>query len=362
MLTDRGMAGRSGMRAAVLQGGDISVRHIPDPQVSEGRLLVAPIAAGICGSDLHLREQMRELSRTAPADELPAIVPGHEFSGKIVAVGRGSDPRFRPGMVVIANPFTYGVAGPECIGLSPAFSGGIAELSVVDAVRALVVPAEVPAHLAALTEPLAVGLHAVRLANRVPGPNIVIGCGPVGLAVIFALRMAGRGPILAADYSASRRAAAAALGADVVVDPAKDSPYSHWRELAFAEGRMSPLLETRFARPAAPNIFECVGAPGLINTIMSAAPAHSHIIVVGVCAHEDRLVPLTGIQKELTVEFSFAYTMAELAQSLENIAGNPELVSGFVTRELPIEQTANAFDTLADNPEEVKILIRPQAP
>jgi len=351
------------MRAAALHGRDIEVLDLPDPVVSEGRILVAPIAAGICGSDLHLREQMGEVSDATPADQaaaLPRIVPGHEFSATIVEVGPGVDARFRPGMIITANPFTVGAEGPECVGLSPTFSGGIASLSVVDAVRSLTVPAGVPPHLAALTEPLSVGLRASRLANRNPGPNIVIGCGPVGLAVIFALRAAGRGPILAADFSASRRAAAEALGADIVIDPAEGSPYDHWAELSFVEGQTSPLLEKAFSRPAAPNIFECVGATGLIDQVMNGAPQHSHVIVVGVCAHEDHFVPLTGIQKELTLEFSFAYTMDEFQESLNNIADYPDLVSQFVTRQVPLEETAAAFDALATSPEEVKILIRPQ--
>jgi len=349
------------MRAAALQGRKIEVLDLPDPVVSEGRLLVAPIAAGICGSDLHLREQMGELSDATPADqvaELPRIVPGHEFSATIVEVGPGVDAAFRPGMIITANPFTHGVEGPECVGLSPTFSGGIASLSLVDGVRAIEVPDGVPPHLAALTEPLAVGLRASRLANRNPGPNVVIGCGPVGLAVIFALRAAGRGPILAADFSASRRAAAEALGADIVVDPAVSSPYERWSDLAFAEGQTSPLLEETFSRPAAPNIFECVGAPGLIDQVMVAAPRHSHVILVGVCAHEDRFVPLNGIQKELTLEFSFAYTMAEFRESLRNIADHPDRVARLVTRQVPLEETAAAFDALATNPEEVKILVR----
>lgn len=351
------------MRAAVIHGGELAIEDLPDPALGAGRLLVEPIACGICGSDLHLRAQMRELQAQTPADQhgaLPRIVPGHEFVARIVAAAPDLDPRFKPGTVVTANPFTRGADGPECIGLSPTFSGGIATLSVVDAVRAAVVPDAVPAHLAALTEPLAVGLHATRLANRNPGPNVVIGCGPVGLAVIFALRVAGRGPILAADLSASRRAAAQALGADRVIDPAKDSPYQHWPALGFREGVMSPLLEGHYHRPAAPNIFECVGAPGLIDQVMVGAPPHSHLIVVGVCAHEDRIVPLNGIQKELTLEFSFAYTMDEFRTSLDNIAAHPDLVSRLVTRQVPLADTAAAFDALAANPEEVKILINPQ--
>jgi len=350
------------MRAAALIGRSIEILELPDPQLDEGRLLVAPIATGICGSDLHFREQLGELHDATPVDQqadLPPMVPGHEFAARVVEVGPGVDAHFRPGMAVTANPFTLGAEGPETIGLSPTFSGGIATLMTVDAVRTLEVPPAVPPHLAALTEPLAVGLHATRLADRQRGPNVVIGCGPVGLAVIFALRTAGRGPILAADFSAARRAAAEALGADVVIDPGAQSPYGRWSELGLKEAPMSPLLAAGAGRPAAANLFDCVGAPGLIAAAMDGAPQHSQLVVVGVCPHEDRIAPLTAIQKELTITFSFAYTMDEFAESLANIAAHPEAVAKLITSERPLAETAAAFDALAASPAEVKILIRP---
>ncbi len=351
------------MRAARLIGNQFHITECPDPIPGEGQLLVAPIATGICGSDLHLKAQMAELYSTTPAaqrDALPAIIPGHEFSATIVDTGPQVDARFTPGMRITANPFINGATGPECVGLSPVYSGGLASLSLVDAARAIELPATVPDNLGALAEPLAVGLHAASLANRQAGPNLVIGCGPVGLAVIFALRIAGRGPILAADFSASRRTAAEALGADVVVDPAETSPYSRWTDLAFQPSTISPLLEGMVSRPAAPNIFECVGAPGLLDQVMTNAPQHSHIVVVGVCSHQDKITPMTGITQELTIEFSFAYTMAEFGQSIRHIAKYPELVAKFVTSEMPLAQTEAAFNALANSPEEIKVLIYPQ--
>ena len=91
-----------------------------------------------------------------------------------------------------------------------------------------------PKH-AALTEPLAVGVHAVAKANiRGDEVPLVIGCGPVGLAVIAALKLKGLHPIVAADYSPARRALAEKLGADVVVDPAHTQPY---RDLGRARRR-----------------------------------------------------------------------------------------------------------------------------
>lgn len=347
------------MRAAVLQGSAITIETLPDPAPGAGQLLVAPIYTGICGSDLHWRERA-----VANPAGVPAIVPGHEFSAAFVAAGPGVNAPFKPGDRLTALPFTHSAHAPygfEVVGLSPNYSGGLATLSCVNADRAYAIPEGVPDDLAALTEPLAVGLHAANLATRNKGPNVVIGCGPVGLAVIFALLQQGRGPILAADFSKARRAAAEALGADIVLDPAADSPFRRWQDLGFSPLPSSPLLEREFrGLPPGANIFDCVGAPGLLDQIVKNAPQHSHVITVGVCAHEDKLTPREAIITELTLEFSFAYRPEEFAQSLAAIAAHPDKVRRLVTSRLPLAETEGAFDRLASNPEEIKVLIDPR--
>ncbi|HPE49068.1 MAG TPA: zinc-binding dehydrogenase [Hyphomonas sp.] len=352
------------MRAAVLQGHAITVEDMPDPVPARGQLLVRPLMTGICGSDLSLRKQMTALEQGLEVEAragLPKIVPGHEFCAELVEAGPGTETALRPGARLTAVPFTHGHAGPETIGLSPVFSGGLATLCLVDAERTFAVPDGMPADLAALTEPLAVGAHAVNVATRNRAPNVVIGCGPVGLAVILSLRLQGRGPILAADFSAQRRARAAELGADIVVDPAESSPYERWGDLGFKPALMSPLLERELReRPKGCNIFECSGAPGVLGQIIASAPGHAHIIVVGVCPHEEKVTPLEGILRELTVDFSFAYRPAEFTESLAMIAAHPDLAARLITSRLPLAETEDAFDRLSSNPDEVKILITPQ--
>ncbi len=351
------------MRAAVLQGSRITVETLPDPSPGPGRILVSPILTGICGSDLHHRARAINLEASTSASlhgTLPKIVPGHEFSATIVDLGPNAGYDLRPGDRVAALPFTHGEGGFEVIGLSPLHSGGLATLCLVDAERAYKIPDAVPDDLAALTEPLAVGLHAANLANRVMGPNVVIGCGPVGLAVILALKRQGRGPVIAADFSDRRRDAAALVGADIVVDAAEDSPFTHWTEIGFTPGPPSPLLGRAFSGlPAGANIFECVGAPGLIDWVVKSAPRHSNIVVVGVCAHQDKLTPREAILSELTLDFSFAYRPEEFSAALDAIAADPDRVRTLVTASLPLAETRSAFDRLANRPEEIKILIDP---
>jgi threonine dehydrogenase-like Zn-dependent dehydrogenase len=348
------------MRAAVFRGAAIAVEELPDPVPGPGQLLLAPIATGICGSDLHAVSAMR--AAAASGADRPPLVMGHEFCAEVVGHGPDTSNAFAAGDRVVAIPFATSPDGPRTIGLSPDRTGGLATLIALEESSLLRVPEGVPADHAALTEPLAVGLHAANLATRYPAaPCVVVGCGPIGLAVIFALRAARRGPIVASDLSPARRAAAATLGADVVVDPSETSPFAALEGFGFVEDPISPLLtRAESGDPIGATVFECVGAPGLIDELMTGAPRHSQLIVVGVCPGVDQFTPLAGITRELSIEFSFAYRPSEVARALELIAEHPDRVAPLITSRLELARTNDAFDQLASNPEQVKILIEPQ--
>lgn len=349
------------MKAAVLRGKRIVIETLPDPEPRPGQLLVRPLFTGICGSDLSLRKQMAAAQDEAGgADSLPLIVPGHEFTAEVLDTGKFTGTELKVGDVVTGLPFTVDDDGPQTIGISPGHTGGLATLSCIDAVRAFKLPGDVPADLGALTEPLAVGLHASRLADRNRGPNLVIGCGPVGQAVILALKLEGRGPILATDLSAERRAIAEQLGADIVIDPEAGSAFDHWAELGFEPRPLSPLLERDFAQlPPGANIFECTGAPGMFSQIISSVPPHSHVIIAGVCPHDQSFTPLDAVSRELHLTFSLAYRPTEFAEALDLIRQHPEKVGRLITSRRPLTETEQAFDDLAANPREMKVLIQP---
>src|SRR3979490_175394 len=148
---------------------------------------------------------------------------------------------------------------------------------------------------AAWPEPLAVGVHAVAKANiRGDEVPLVIGCGPVGLAVIAALKLKGSRPIVAADYSPARRKLAEKLGADIVVDPARSQPYATWAEHAQMTPEQTaarPPLQALLPALKPALIFECVGIPGLIQQVFEGAPRGARLVVVGVCMESERSEP-----------------------------------------------------------------------
>ena len=162
------------------------------------------------------------------------VVMGHEFCAEIVDHGPRRPRALRAGTRVCSHAVACSApTASATVGYSNDTPGGYAEYMRLTEALLLEVPNGLVTEHAALTEPMAVGLHAVEKARLEPDDvPLVIGCGPVGLAVIAALRLHDARPIVAADFSPRRRELAAALGADVVVDPAQTSPYESWREAA----------------------------------------------------------------------------------------------------------------------------------
>ena len=358
------------MRAAIFRDGEIVVDTLPELEPGAGEVLVKTLACGICGSDLHARKhahRMVEMSRffpdRKPMDLSRDVVFGHEFCCEVLDHGPATARKLKAGTRVCSLPALLTPTGPRGIGYSNDNIGGYAERMLLSEALLLEVPNGLAAEHAALAEPLAVGVHAVAKArivgNEVP---LVIGCGPVGLAVIAALKIKGLHPIIAADYSPARRALAEKIGADVVVDPARAHPYATWAEHA----AMSP--EEKAARPPLQAflpalkpalIFECVGVPGLLQQVFEGAARDARIVVVGVCMETDRSEPMLGILKELNVQYVLGYTPDEFAASLRLIAEGHVDAASLVTATVGIDGVAQAFADLANPERHTKIIVEP---
>jgi threonine dehydrogenase-like Zn-dependent dehydrogenase len=358
------------MRAVAMRDHKLYLRELPTPTPQPGEVLVRTLACGICGSDLHaLRhtEKLIDSARRAGGafvmDPKRDVVMGHEFCAEVVDYGPGSDKRFKPGSRVCAMPILVNAQGVVTVGYSNDAPGGYSEYMRLMEPLLLPVPESLATAHAALTEPMAVGLHAVKKANL--GPDdvpLVIGCGPVGLAVIAALKLENLRPIVAADFSPRRRELALAMGADAVVDPAKNSPYDTWRGLAAWKDPskappVPPWLPGPPLRPAV--IFECVGVPGVIDAILSNAPSAARVVVVGVCMERDQFEPMMGIQKELNLQFVLGYSPDEFAATLGHIARGEIGVEPLITGKVGLDGVAGAFEELASPERHAKILVEP---
>lgn len=337
------------MKAAIFRGGDLVVDTIPDPVPALGQVLVKTLACGICGSDLHaakhahrMVEVTKRIPGRKPMDLSRDIVFGHEFCCEVLDYGPATEKKIKPGTRVCSMPLMVEADGPKGMGYSNTYVGGYAERMVLSAPLMLEVPNGLPTEHAALTEPLAVGVHAVEKANLTGDEApLVVGCGPVGLAVIAALKLKGIRPIVAADYSPKRRELAVLMGADIVVDPAVEQPY----------GKLA--ADKRAA------VFECVGVPGLIQQILEKAPKDARVVIVGVCMEADTIEPLFAIFKELNLQFVLGYTPEEFARSLHLLAEGKVDAQALITGKVGLDGVKGAFAELGNPEKHTKILVEP---
>ena len=334
------------MRAALMERGRIWVDDVPDPAPEPGEVVVKSVACGICGSDLHAARHTEEFVATSREaggafnlTTFDPVVLGHEFCAEVLESG----PRFGAGQLVCSVPVLP--RSPNVpVGYAPDAPGGFAEYMVL-AERLLVgVPAGLDADLAALTEPMAVGHHAVNMA-RLAGNEavIVIGAGPVGLAVAANLAGVETGPVVVAEFSETRRRLAESIGADIVVDPRAADPFG--------------LADVRRREDVV--VFECVGVPGMIDDIFLRAPRRARIVVVGVCLQTDHVRPLIAINKELNVQYVLGYDMAEFEGTLRRIAEGTLDVAALITHTVGLDGVAESFAALATPDAHGKVVVRP---
>ncbi len=357
------------MKAVVKRGNALELdTNFAEPTPGEGQVLVRTLACGICGSDLHALhhlDHMADMSRRSGSlsnlNPNADIVFGHEFAFEVLDYGKNTARRLPTGTVCTSFPAAAGPQGMELVGYSNLFPGGFSELMVLQEELLLPVPEGLPVDLAAMTEPFAVGEHAVARARLDPRTvAMVIGCGPVGLAVIAALKLRGVGPIVAADLSAERRKTAEAMGADIVIDPAEGSPHDQWASLGVAQSLAEAsvwAMTGKESRPAV--VFECVGVPGMIQSLLENGPPGAQIVVVGVCMETDRFEPGIAINKQMGLDFVFGYSPEEFAATLHNITEGRIAASTVLSGTVGLDGVADAFRRLSSEPALVKVLVKP---
>lgn len=379
------------MKAVVCQNAQLRVEELPALQPAAGQVLLNVLRCGICGSDLHMRQHcdhMERLTRRVGYERMArsgdAFVFGHEFCGEVADYGPRTRRKLKPGTPVCAVPLLRNGKHVDLTGLSPHAPGAYAEQVLVQEDLMVPVPNGLAPERAVLTEPMAVALHAVNKSEiKRSDVAVVIGCGPVGLAVVAILKSRGIKAIVASDFSAGRRALAQRCGADVVVNPAETSPYADWKQYGFI-GTAPQMLELGVGTreqlgrlpipwwhvwrlgeklglmPKRPIIFECVGVPGVLQSILDGAPLMSRVVVVGVCMQPDQIEPAMGINKEIELRFVLGYTPLEYRDALHLLAEGKVSGDALVTGTVGLAGVDGAFTALRDPEQHAKILIDPR--
>ena len=325
------------MRAVVLtEDRSLAVVEQPDPQPSAGEVVVRVTGCGICGSDLH------SIASMGPA----GTVLGHEVAGVVDELGADVT-HVKAGDVVAVRPFSGCGACAFCragrqdhcaafglIGFQR--PGGYAERTVAVADELFALPASVRAADHALVEPFAVARRALRRGGLVAGESvIVLGAGPIGLAVTHWAR---------------------ALGArDIVVS----DPVAHRRELAVTLGATRAVHPDELTGTTAPLVVECTGVRSLIDQGMQLAEVDGRVAVVGMCIANDTIFPWWGLNKELDVRFCIYYGREDFTETIDAFASGALAPDGYVTETIGLDAVPARFAQLQADPDAGKVVIVP---
>ncbi|MFN3817699.1 zinc-binding dehydrogenase [Blastomonas sp.] len=352
------------MKAMVLCKGAFTLETVPEPVPAAGQIAAKPLACGICGSDLHAKDHAPHLCSLLHRagfrgfmDPDRPVIMGHEFCCEVLDSREG----FERGERIVALPFIAGADGVELIGYSNAYNGAFAEQMLIQADSAFRVPDSVDTEIAALTEPLSVAVHAVAQSGADETCAFaVFGCGPVGLFIIARLRALGLGPIMAVEPNAARREMAGRLGADISFAPGDEGADKWWRDLGLPLGLSDAMAQDPIQRKRSRAVlFDCVGKPGVLMAIGTAAPVGATIMGVGTCMEPDTIEPAFLLQKSLQIRFVFAYAPDDFAQAFAMICASPDALAPLVTGHVPMADIDVAFESLSAGGSDVKLLVTP---
>jgi (R,R)-butanediol dehydrogenase/meso-butanediol dehydrogenase/diacetyl reductase len=335
------------MRAIITQGlyQPLKMATLPDPTPQAGEVVVKVGRCGICGSDLHMTHD--------PAYGMkPGDVLGHEFAGEVVALGPGVDGVSTGDLVAVIPLHGCGACGPcrageyawcERFGLQ---GGGYAEYALTTPAQCVVLPRSASLADGAIIEPLAVALHGVTLSELKAGDKIlVLGAGPIGLAVAFWARQRGAARVVVQDIANWQQDRALAMGAD-----------------GFVADRADPVgAAERALGGKADIVFECVGVPGLIQQAVAQVRNRGTILLLGLCTQPDTINSFAMLQKEVRLITSAFFTLADYQAALDALSAGAAEPRLMVTDTIPLSATPDRFEALRQRTHDCKVLIDPAA-
>jgi len=350
------------MRALRFHGQkDIRLDQIPIPICGIGQVKVKPAFVGICGTDLHEYLGGASLIPSAhphpiTGEKLPLTI-GHEFSGTVVEVGEGVTSH-KIGDRVCVQPIIFDGTCGSCldgyinccysngfIGLSGC-GGGLSDFVVCPATSAIPLPDSVPFEVGALVEPLSVAWHAVKVSPFKPGDSVlIIGGGPIGLAVIQALRAKGAGKIIVSEVSPRRKQFSTEFGADHVLDPTQVDIVEEVRKLCGGQG--------------ANVAFDAAGVPSAMTAAILALKAHGTLVNIAVWEKPVPIFPNDLVFREKHYMGVATFVAGDFAEVLDAIVTGAIKPSSMITKKVKLVDTVTeGFTTLInDKDNHVKILV-----
>jgi threonine dehydrogenase-like Zn-dependent dehydrogenase len=337
-------------RVLVPTANVVEVVTEPVPQLLPDEALVRMLVSGVCGSDL-------AGVRGEHAFMKPPYYPGHEVVGEVVGVG-GQVTGISPGERVTVEPTLVCGHCKQCRNHSENLcenleffgcgyrEGGMADVFSVPAARLHKVPASFSLSQAALIEPLATPVHAVRLVGPLDGRAVaIIGAGTIGLLMLTAVKQAGAGRVVCTDPVPRKREVALQLGADAVVDSGAGN---------VAQAVRGELGESGDV------VFDCVATEGTLADAIKVATKGGTVAVVG-GGRKPATIDLPVLQEfQVRLQGSTTYTATDFDQAVALI-GSPRFdADRFITARFPLAEAASAFGAITSGVE-IKTLVTSEA-
>ena len=342
------------MKAAVLHGvDDLRLEQVQEPSPAGNEVLIRVKAVGVCGTDVHMWEGSNQ-EGTFP------FIPGHEWSGEVVEVGKEIKRVSKGDRVVAEVPIPCHICDNCKDGMEPnmcpdlelyGFSwenpGGMAEYTLAREERLFKIPDNVSYEEAALVEPVSVAYHGVWEAGGGAAPHdrvVVFGAGPIGLFAMLSCKASGA-PVIVVEPQGFRRQMAKELGADVVIDP--------------SGGDVAEQVKDHTGGRGATMVLECSGSNGALAVTVDVIGQQGRIVLIGQSA--GRKIPIeigkaifqrTAIVGSSGSPYYFPKTLTFLSRRLVD-------VMPVVTHQFPLSMIVPAFELGKSGTDCAKILILP---
>ncbi|MEJ2556337.1 MAG: alcohol dehydrogenase catalytic domain-containing protein [Anaerolineae bacterium] len=342
------------MKAAVLHGvHDLRLEELQDPWPADNEVLIRVKATGVCGTDVHMWEGTNQ-EGTFP------FIPGHEWSGEVVEVGKDVKSVSRGERVVAEVPIPCRICDNCKDGMEPnmcpdfelyGFSwenpGGMAEYTLAREERLFKIPDNVSYEEAALVEPVSVAYHGVWGSGGGAAPHdriVVFGAGPIGLFAMLSCKASGA-LVIVVEPQTFRRQLAQGLGADVVLNP--------------MDGDLAEQVKEHTGGRGATMVLECSGSNGALAATLDVIGQQGRIVLIGQSA--GRKIPIEigkAIFERTTIvgssgsPYYFPKTLTFMSRRLVDLMP-------VVTHQFPLSETLDAFELGKTGADCAKILILP---
>lgn len=327
----------------------LKMEEVPNPVPKKDEVLIKVHFCGICGSDIHSYYGKHPFVH-------PPIVLGHEFSGEIAEWGRGVT-GLKVGQRVTVEPLLVCGKCYNCLNgrynicynlkvIGCHAPGAFADYVLVPKNRVIPLPKNVSTESAALTEPLAVGVHMIKIAKISSSDRVLIlGAGPIGIMVLQVAKVRGCENIMITDVIEERLKLAKKLGAKITVNVSREDA--------------NLVIKKRWGKDGADVILECVGSPATIRKAIELARKGTKIVVGGVFTQEVKL-PIGLVQdRELELVGSLVYKRDDFEEGLNLIAKGLVDVESLITHHFGLKELPQAFKFIEENKAKVlKVLIK----